>query len=172
MRECLELRAFGAVAYDAEFQPRNLGAQAFRRSQKEMQTLARVEAAHGENRELPGGRFRGVAGEQLAPAGEVDQFRNDAGRLSNPVELLKLPGGIAAGGHHEIGAAHVRGFAARLDGHGQPREAALEAHLVGDDALDGRDVREAGASGDPVAVHVEADDEVAVLSTGGCEAAR
>ena len=81
--------------------------------------------------------------------------------LLQAVEIPRLLGAIAAGHQHARRAPHVQPLAARLHRHGEPRQPALEAHLVGDHALERGHV--ARLAGDAVAIHVEPHRQIEIV---------
>src|ERR1035437_320856 len=106
-------------------------------------------------------RWRRTGREVAMPRSQIDQLRHHRGKLLQSVETLRANARIAARHQHARGPVNVQPFAARLHAHGEAGEPALEAHFVGDHALERRDVESAGsagrAGGNPVAVHIEAD---------------
>jgi len=150
---------FGPAAHNANLNSGNPAPQHRRRLQKQVEPLAWVETAHAEHGEARPGLPRGVGFEQGTPGGQVDQLRNNGDLFFDPVKLAQPRGGVLARRDDRLDTANVPRFAGRLQRHAPPRGAAFEAHLVGDDALDRSNVRDA-AFHHPVTVHIEADDGV------------
>ena len=98
--------------------------------------------------------------EQAAPLAEIDQLRHNEGELVQTVELLRAFTGVAAGHQNAGRALHVQALAARLHGHSETRQPGFEADFVGNDSLEGSDVRRAAS--DPIAIHIEADSKIEV----------
>ena len=156
LRQGAERAGARPIAHQTDLQAANARAQLGRGAQQHFDALPAVQATHVEHREARG--IRRVNGQQAAPFGQVDGLGNHRGQAIQAVEFAGARGGIGAGDQHPRGAADVDALARGLHPHGEAGGAALEAHFVGDHALERGHVP--GCGGDAVAIHVEAHREI------------
>ncbi len=96
--------------------------------------------------------------QQTPPFRQIDQLRDHRRQFRQSVEIARPLRRVAAGAQHARGTMYVQFLAARLHGHGPPRQAPLEPHLVGDHPF--QRCHMPGAAGDAVPVHIEAHREI------------